>query len=101
MGHHEHGCDCGCENEEENIFTLEFDDDENVECVALGIFEVDGKDYVALVPTDEESDDIFLFEYREAGEEFELIDIEDDDLFDKVAAEFESICEEMEAAEEE
>ncbi len=101
MANHEHGCDCGCEHEEENIITLEFDDGEKVECEALGIFEVDGKDYAALVPTDEEADDLFLFEYKENGDEFELIDIEDDELFDKVVTEFESICEEMEAAEEE
>ena len=103
MTNHDHECGCGCghDHEEANIITLEFDDGENIECEALGIFEVEGKDYAALVPTDEESDDVFLFEYKENGDEFELLDIEDDALFDKVTAEFESILEEMEAAEEE
>lgn len=101
MANHEHDCGCGCGHEEEHIITLEFDDGDSIECEALGIFEVEGKEYAALVPTDEKSDDVFIYEYRESGDEYELIDIEDDDLFDRVVAEFESIVAEMDACEEE
>ena len=75
--------------------TLEFDDDEKVECEPLFIFDVDGSDYIALAPVDESLDDVYLYEYHELNDdEFEFLDIEDDDLFDKVAAEFERIIDE-------
>lgn len=103
MGHfHEDGTYCDHDHDDaENIITLEFDDGENIECEALGIFEVDGKDYAALVPIDEELEDVYLYEYKEVGDEFELIDIEDDVEFEKVVTEFENILEEMEALDEE
>ena len=101
MGHvHDENC-CGHDNEDMDIITLEFDDGESVECEPLGIFEVDGKEYAALVPLDEDLEDVYLYEYKESGEEFELIDIEDDEEFEKVVAEFENILEEMDALEEE
>ena len=75
--------------------TLEFDDNEKVECEPLFIFDVDGSDYIALAPVDETLDDVYLYEYHELNDdEFEFLDIEDDDLFDKVAAEFERIIDE-------
>lgn len=102
MGHvHDENCCCGHDNEDMDIITLEFDDGESVECEPLGIFEVDGKEYAALVPLDEDLEDVYLYEYKESGEEFELIDIEDDEEFEKVVAEFENILEEMDALEEE
>lgn len=101
MGHvHEDGCGCGHDHEEESIITLEFDDGESIECEALGIFELEGKEYAALVPVDEDMDDVFLYEYKETGDQFELVDIEDDEEFEKVVAEFENILEEMDALEE-
>ena len=86
------------EEQEKVIITLEFDDGESVECEAIGLFEYEefpDKTYIALAPTDEESDDVYIYVYHElAEEEFELLDIEDDDEFDKVAAEFERLVEE-------
>ncbi len=88
------------ENDEMITITLEFEDDEKVVVEPLFIFEVDGKEYVALAPVDEESDDVYLYEYRELDDdEFEFLDIEDDAEFDKVAAEFERIVDEAEAEE--
>jgi len=40
------------EDEEEQFITLEFDDGEEVECEVLGVFDVDGKEYIALLPDD-------------------------------------------------
>lgn len=79
--------------------TLEFDDG-NVVCEPLFVFEYDGTDYVALIPADEESDDVYIYQYHElSAEEFEFIDIDDDALFDEVVAEFERIMDEAEALE--
>ena len=93
---HDKGCGCGdhCDHDhgEENYITLEFDDGVSVECEILGIFEVGGKEYIALFP-DDGSDDVYLYGYKEANEEeFEIIDIEDDLEFKKVAEVFEKIA---------
>ena len=77
--------------EENEIITLEFDDDQEIECEIIGVFDCDGKEYIALIPHDD-SDDVYLYGYKEVGDdEFELIDIEDDAEFDKVVKEFDAI----------
>ena len=82
---------------EEDIITLEFDDGEDIECEIMGIFDYDGNDYIALIPLDD-SDDVYIYGYREVGEDaFEIVDILDDELFEKVVGEFEAIMAESEA----
>ena len=77
--------------DEAAIITLEFDDGEVIEWEEMGIFDYDGKDYIALIPLDG-SDDVYIYGYKEVGEdEFELVDIEDDALFAKVVEEFDTI----------
>lgn len=100
---HGEDCTCGCQDgkEEDMKITLEFEDDEKVVVEPLFVFNLDGKDYIALVPEDEESDDVYLYIYHDlADEEFEFLDIEDDEEFDKVCKEFERIIEEAEGTEE-
>ena len=92
-------CDCGCQEEVPQI-TLEFDDGENIVCEPLFIFDFEEQDYIALVPVDEDNDEVFLYLYNEFDNgEFEFLDIEDDAQFDRVAKEFERIIEEAEAQE--
>ncbi len=77
--------------EEADIITLEFDDGVELECEIMGVFDCDGKDYIALIPLDD-SDDVYIYGYNEVGDdEFELVDIEDEDLFEHVVQEFEAI----------
>jgi uncharacterized protein YrzB (UPF0473 family) len=79
------------EVEETEVITLEFDDGVEIECEIMGVFEHEGKEYIALIPNDE-SDDVYIYGYKEIGEdEFELVDIEDDAEFEKVVAEFDKI----------
>ena len=80
--------------EEADIITLEFDNDESVECEILGIFDFEKKDYIALIP-DNGTDDVYLYEYIDHGEEFELKDI-DEKLFPRVVEEFDKIMAEQE-----
>ncbi len=81
---------------EEDIITLEFDDGVDLECEIMGIFDYDGNEYIALIPLDD-SDDVYIYGYREVGEDaFEILDILDDELFGKVVAEFEAIMAESE-----
>ena len=82
------------EIEEADFITLEFDDGVEVECEIMGVFDYDGKEYIALIPNDN-TDDVYIYGYKEIGDdEFELVDIEDDDEFEKVVAEFDKIMEE-------
>ena len=94
------GCGCG-PDEEFEIMTLEFDDGKEVECEVMGIFDVDGKEYIALYATDG-SDEVYLYGYKELDDDendCELVDIEDDAEYERVCAVFEEItgCEEEEA----
>lgn len=83
--------------EDVDIITLEFEDGAEIESEVMGIFEYEGNEYIALIPLDG-SDDVYIYGYKEIDDEaFELVDIEDDALFEKVVGEFDSIM----AAEEE
>lgn len=89
-------CGCGCEEHDDADFlTLEFDDGVEVECEIMGVFEFEGKEYIALIP-DDGTDDVYIYGYKEIGEEeFELVDIDDDAEFEKVVAEFDKITAEQ------
>ena len=77
--------------DESEIITLEFEDGVSVECEIMGVFDFEGNDYIALIPLDD-SDDVYIYGYKEVGEdEFEIIDIEDDELFSRVVEEFDAI----------
>ncbi len=79
-----------------DFLTLEFDDGTEVECEIMGVFDFEGKEYIALIP-DDGTDDVYIYGYKEVGEdEFELIDILDDDEFERVVGEFEKIAVEEE-----
>ena len=76
-------------DDDAEYITLQFDDSEDIECEILGIFDFEEKEYIALLPQDG-SADVYIYEYKEIDdEEFDLLDIEDDALFERVAAEFE------------
>lgn len=78
---------------EDEIITLDYEDGGSIECGIMGVFEVDGKDYIALEALDG-SEEVYLYGYRENGDEFDLLDIEEEETFEKVAAEFESLMDE-------
>lgn len=82
------------EQEVNNKITLDYEDGSSVECEIVGVFEVEGKEYIALF--DEESEDIILYRYIEVDcENFELEDIPEEE-FDAVSEVFEAIMEEAE-----
>lgn len=94
---------CGCghdheEMEEMETMTLTLEDDTELECGIIGVFEVDGIEYIALLPEDD--DTVLIYQYNENGEEVELSLIEGDDVFEKVSAAFDELWEEGEEEEE-
>lgn len=75
--------------EEDVYLTLEFDDGDKKECLVLVVFELDGKEYIAL---EDDNEDVYLYAYHDLNEEeFELVDIQTDEEFEKVCAEFERL----------
>ena len=81
--------------EDDDMFvTLDLDDGSSVECQILTIFEADGRDYIALLPLDENGDsnedgEVFIYRYSEDAEgNPSLENIEDDDEYETVADAF-------------
>lgn len=96
---HDHNCDCGC-NEEVTV-TLTLDNDEVIECAVLTIYSVDDKEYIALLPLDEEGDneegDVYIYRYVETADgEPTLENIEDDDEYEAAADAFDEWLDEQE-----
>lgn len=82
-------------NENESLtVTLTLENDTELECAVLAIFEAEGTDYIALLPMDEdeESDDgqVYLYRFIDNGEDEEpgLENIEDDDEFERASEAF-------------
>ncbi len=70
---HDENCNHDHENEEMDVIYLTLDDDSELECGVLGIFEVEDKEYIALLPMGEE--EVLLYEYKELeDEEFPLME---------------------------
>ena len=77
---------------EDEIITLEFDDGASFECGMIGTFELDEKEYIALDALDD-TNDVYLYGYVPTDDDFELLDIPEED-FDRVAAEFDRLMDE-------
>lgn len=82
--------------EEETMYmTLTFDDGVEEDCEILGVFEADGKEYIALLSPE---GDAYIYGYRALSEEeFELLDIETEEEFDRAAAKYDEIMDAKEA----
>lgn len=86
--------------EEKEINTVLLQDDEGIEheFEVMDVYEIDGKEYAVLVPVDEdEEESAFIFRVEQENGEDVLVDIEDDDEWNKVV----SFIDEMEELEEE
>lgn len=82
--------------DEEMTVELELEDGTVVNCAVITILEVEGKDYIVLLPLDEKGEnqdgEVWFYGYREnpedSNEEPELSFIDDDDEYEKVADAF-------------
>ena len=81
-------------NENESLtVTLTLENNEELECAVLNIFEAEEKEYIALLPTEgieAEEGTVYLYRFIDNGEEEEpgLENIEEDEEFDRVSAIF-------------
>lgn len=87
-------------NDDEMFVTLTLDDDTEVECIVITIFEAVGKDYIALLPIEDENEDegeVYLYRYSEDAEGNPILEnIESDDEYEVVADRFDEWLDEQE-----
>ena len=88
------------EEEQERTVTLTLDDDTEVECVVLTIFNAGEREYIALLPVegaDSEEGEVYLYRYSETEDgEPTLDNIEDDDEYEVVADAFDELLDAQE-----
>lgn len=90
--------------EEEMTVDLELEDGSKVTCAVITILTVSGKDYIALLPLDEngenEDGEVWFYGYKEdesdPNVEPELIYIDDDDEYEAVADAFDEFLDNAE-----
>lgn len=94
MSEHECNCpdeNCDCQNEEVTV-TLTLDNDEELECVVLTIYEVGNQSYIALLPIPEGSDtedgEVYIYRFSDKDGEPSLDNIDDDDEYEAAADAF-------------
>lgn len=85
---------------EEGTVTLTLDDGKEVECGIVAIFPVGDRDYIALLPLDDEEaaeGEVYLYQYFEDPEgEPSLGNIEDDEEYEAAADAFDELMDEGE-----
>ena len=90
------------EFKDRDTMTLDLDDGGKLECIVLNVFPVNNREYIALVPMNdeghvEEDAQIFLYRFEELGDdEVNLETIEDDDEFELVSDYFDEMLDEQE-----
>lgn len=102
-------CDCGCSDEQmeqcgcgggedEFTVTLSLDDGTDLECTILTIFPAGEREYIALLPKqqeDSEEGEVYLYRYSEDEDGQPSIDnIDDDDEYELVADAFDELLDE-------
>lgn len=88
------------EEDDELFVTLTLDDDSELECEVITIFEVDDQDYIVLLPVEQSEDEegeVYIYRYFEDEDgEPSLDNIESEEEFEKVSAAFDEILEDEE-----
>ena len=90
------------EFKDRDTMTLDLDDGGKLECIVLNVFPVNNREYIALLPMNdeghvEEDAQIFLYRFEELGDgEVNLENIEDDDEFELVSDYFDEMLDEQE-----
>lgn len=90
------------EFKDRDTMTLDLDDGGKLECIVLNVFPVNNREYIALLPMNdeghvEEDAQIFLYRFEElSDDEVNLETIEDDDEFELVSDYFDEMLDEQE-----
>lgn len=95
MGNNEYS-----EDDEDLFVTLTLEDDSEIDCQVLTIFEVEDQDYIVLIPTeddDSEEGEVYIYRYFEDEEGNPSLDnIETEEEFEMVSEVFDQLVEDGE-----
>ena len=95
---------CGGDEQKHSTITLTMEDDTEVECAILTTYPVDAKEYIALLPLDEEGQnhdgEVYLYSFArtETGAPM-LSNIESDEEYNKAAIAFDTVLQNAREAE--
>ncbi len=82
----EHDHDCGCDCGEDEVLTLVDENGEERDFTVIDVIEIEGTEYAILLPVDDDSDEAIILRFEKDAEGNELlVDIEDDEEWEKVA----------------
>ena len=87
------------EDDTDVMVTITLDDDSELDCEIVVIFEVDGQDYIALMPVDDDGEPleemgVLLYRYFETSDGTPVLDnIESDEEADIVSEVFDELLE--------
>ena len=90
------------EFKDRDTMTLDLDAGGKLECIVLNVFPVNNREYIALLPMNdeghvEEDAQIFLYRFEELGDDEVILEtIEDDDEFELVSDYFDEMLDEQE-----
>ena len=94
------GSDCGEDGDGPSTVTLTLDDGTVQECVILTIFQAGDKNYIALLPLDEngenEDGEVYLYRFEEVDGQPSLSNIESDDEYEAAADAFDEFMDNQE-----
>lgn len=81
---HDENCCCGHDHDHDEMMTLWLEDDSELHCHVIGVFDALDRQYIALLPEGEEEALIYRYNESDNEEGFELENIEDDEEFEEV-----------------
>lgn len=88
-------CGSDCDAEGHATVTLTLDDGTVQECAILTVFPVSGRDYIALLPLNEQGEnedgEVYIYRYEESNGEPHLDNIESDEEYEMVADAFDEM----------
>ena len=94
------GSECGEDGDGPATVTLTLDDGTVQECVILTIFQAGDKNYIALLPLDEngenEDGEVYLYRFEEVDRQPSLSNIESDDEYEAAADAFDEFMDNQE-----
>ena len=86
------GSSCSTFDPKKNTMTITTDDDEELECQVINIFQAKEQKYIVLLPTNSEDGEGWLFRfYQDKGDNPRLENIEDPKEYEFAAAVFENL----------
>jgi uncharacterized protein YrzB (UPF0473 family) len=96
MSEHQHGDDCGCGHDhdhEEHVFIVSDEEGNEIEMIMARTFESNEQIYAVLLDRNDPESDAVIFRVEEENDEAFLVNIEDDEEWERVSKLYEEIAE--------